>query len=107
MMRLLIRLSALVGVLAVGAFAVVQAQRTISRAEAREQNASAESPAATKSSAKSKSKNALRSDAQAAGAGKPQADKDPFGSQPANDRYADRYPTNNVAEIEAGGQLIE
>ncbi len=106
MKRLLIRLSALVGVLTVGAFAVVQAQRTISRAEAREQNASADSPAA-KLSTKAKSKNALRSDAQTDGARQPQSAKDPFASRPANDRYADRYPTNNVAEIEAGGQLIE
>ena len=61
MKRFLIRLSALVGVIAVGVFAIVQAQRTISRAEAREQNAAAE-PSSDKSLAKTKTENKLRSD---------------------------------------------
>ena len=90
MKRLLIRLSALVGVCAVGTVAIVQAQRTLSRAEAGEARAPAKSLAA-KAPAKEQSKNSPRSDRPSASAPKRQRASDPFAAV-ANDRYADRYP---------------
>ena len=101
MKRFLIRLSALVGVIAVGVFAIVQAQRTISRAEAREQNAAAE-PSSDKSLPKTKTKNKLRS--AIGGEAKPRAN--PFSVPATEERYANRYPDRyadrSAAEPPAG-----
>ncbi|HVX62538.1 MAG TPA: hypothetical protein VHC19_18110 [Pirellulales bacterium] len=105
MKRFMIRLSALVGVIAVGVFAIVQAQRTISRAEAREQNAAAE-PSTDKPLAKTKTKNKLRSDA--GGEAKPRSVANPFTVPATEERYANRYadrpPTEPPAGFDTTGQ---
>ncbi|HUY91427.1 MAG TPA: hypothetical protein VMV10_21995 [Pirellulales bacterium] len=88
MKRLLFRLSALIGVLAVGTAAIVQAQRSLSRAEAQEPRARVE-PVAAKSTVKTK-KNSLRTE-KPAGAAPQRPAADPFLRRPSDDRYADRY----------------
>lgn len=90
MKRLLIRLSALVGVCAVGMVAIVQAQRTLSRAEAGESRAPAKT-AAAKAPAKAPSKTNLRSEGLPAAAPKRPRANDPFSARANADRYADRY----------------
>ncbi len=114
MKRLMIRLSALVGVLAVGAFAIVQAQRTILHAEAREQAGAAKS-SPDKQAAKPKAKNDLRSaDSPTAAAktspeprgasARSRAGADPFAASSTTDRYANRYPAEPPAAFEAADQ---
>jgi len=101
MKRLLIRLSALVGVVAVGTVAIVQAQRSLSRAEAQEQTAPPRG-AAAKKTATAKAKNDLRSENARAPSKRSSPKRtaaDPFTAQPSGDRYADRYGS------ESGGGL--
>lgn len=102
MKRFMFRLSALAGVVAVGVVAVVQAQRTISRAEAREQTEAAES-SSPKPSAKLKTQNKLR-DSATNPAEKPRAVANPFAAPEKKDRYADRYPAEPPANFGAAGQ---
>lgn len=90
MKRFMIRLSALVGVIAVGVFAIIQAQRTISRAEAREQ-AVAGDPSSDKPLAKPKAKNKLRNKNGAAPEAKPRAVANSFAVPATEERYANRY----------------
>ena len=90
MKRLLIRLSALVGVVTVGTVAIVQAQRSLSSAEAQEERAPAE-PVAAKGKDKAKSPNRLPAEKKPAAAPKRLPVADPFAAQAKPARYADRY----------------
>jgi uncharacterized repeat protein (TIGR01451 family) len=80
--------------------AIVQAQRSLSRAEAQERSAP-DDRAATKKLAKAKAKNGLRSP-NAESPPKRLAAADPFAAQSSGDRYADRYGNESGAGVAPG-----
>ncbi|HEU5430879.1 MAG TPA: hypothetical protein VFU81_04400, partial [Thermomicrobiales bacterium] len=102
MKRLVIRLSALIGVLAVGTAAIVQAQRSLSRAEAEQPQTRVE-PVAPQTTANAE-KNSLRRE-QAADTKSKRPATNPFSRRTASDRTADdRYADDRTADDRYAGR---